>query len=73
MCVCFFSQVLRDMDMLSEFTSILHVPNLSQPEHIMAVLDEYDLFNKQELNSLAKKLKGHKYDFFFIEEIISEH
>lgn len=47
--------------MLSAFTSVLHVPNLSKPEHVIAVLEESDLFNKQELNQLAKKMTGHKY------------
>ena len=55
-----FSQVLEDMEMLSAFTAILHVPNLSKPEHVLAVLEEYDLFNKSELNSLAKKMSGQK-------------
>lgn len=53
-------QVLHDMEMLSAFTSILHVPNLSQPDHISAVLEEYDLFSKQEQAILAKKMSGQK-------------
>lgn len=46
--------------MSSAFTSTLHVPNLSQPEHILAVLEEYDLFSKQELAVLSKKMHGQK-------------
>lgn len=60
LCTSSRRQVLEDMEMLSAFTSILHVPNLSKPEHVIAVLEEYDLFNKQELASLAKKMNGHK-------------
>lgn len=48
------------MEMLSAFTAILHIPNLSKPEHVLAVLEEYDLFTKSELNSLAKKMSGQK-------------
>lgn len=53
-------QVLEDMEMLSAFTSILHVPNLSAPEHIIAVLEQSDAFTKQEMNYISKKLQGHK-------------
>lgn len=55
-----FRQVLEDMEMISAFTSTLHVPNLSKPEHVLAVLEESDLFTKQELSSLAKRMSGHK-------------
>lgn len=48
------------MEMLSAFTAVLHVPNLSKPEHVIAVLEEYDLFNKQELSTLAKRMSGHR-------------
>lgn len=54
-------QVLEDMEMLSAFTAVLHVPNISKPEQIINVLEEYDLFNKQELSTLAKRLAGLKY------------
>lgn len=54
------SQVLEDMEMLSAFTAILHVPNLSQPEHVLAVLEDYDIFTKQDINLLAKKMHGTK-------------
>lgn len=60
LCTSSRRQVLEDMEMLSAFTSVLHVPNLSKPEHVIAVLEECDLFNKQELASLAKKMNGHK-------------
>jgi vesicle-fusing ATPase len=53
-------QVLEDMEMLSAFTSILHVPNLSTPDHLMAVLEDSDVFTKQELKSIQKKIHGHK-------------
>lgn len=49
------------MGMLSAFTYTMHVPNLSQPDHMMAVLEESDIFSKQELAILAKKLQGKKY------------
>lgn len=58
--VCVGRQVLRDMDMMSAFTYTLHVPNLSQTEHVMAVLEETDVFSKPELDQLAKKLRGKK-------------
>ncbi|XP_037025989.1 vesicle-fusing ATPase 1-like isoform X2 [Bradysia coprophila] len=60
LCTSSRRQVLEDMEMLSAFTAILHVPNLSKPEHVLAVLEEYDLFSKSELNTLAKKMSGQK-------------
>lgn len=48
--------------MLSAFTATLHVPNLSKPDHVLSVLDEQnDLFSKQDLATLAKRMSGHKY------------
>ncbi|XP_055712680.1 vesicle-fusing ATPase 1-like [Phlebotomus papatasi] len=60
LCTSSRRQVLEDMEMVSAFTSILHVPNLSQVEHVLAVLEESDVFNKQELMSINKKLHGHR-------------
>ena len=47
--------------MLSAFTSVLHVPNLSQPEHVISVLEqEPELFSKKDLSSIYKKMHGSK-------------
>jgi vesicle-fusing ATPase len=54
-------QVLEDMEMLSAFTAILHVPNLSLPEHLLAVLEESDVFSKKDLSSISRKIHGHRY------------
>lgn len=54
-------QVLEDMEMLSAFTSILHVPNLSKPEHFMTVMEESLVFSDHELKSLAKQVQGKRY------------
>ncbi|KOC60817.1 Vesicle-fusing ATPase 1 [Habropoda laboriosa] len=51
-------QVLNDMEMLSAFSTTLHVPNLSTPDHLMSVLEEVDLFNKEELTRLHGKFQG---------------
>ena len=37
------------MEMLSVFTDVLHVSNLSTAQHVGAVLDQNDTFNKQEV------------------------
>nr|CAD7415060.1 unnamed protein product [Timema poppensis] len=60
LCTSSRRQVLEDMEMLSAFTAILHVPNLSKPEHLIAVLEESDVFSKKEISSINKKLQGHK-------------
>lgn len=46
--------------MISAFTSVLHVPNLSKPDDVLAVLEENDLFGKKDLSTLAKRMSGHK-------------
>ncbi|GBP63302.1 Vesicle-fusing ATPase 1 [Eumeta japonica] len=53
-------QVLEDMEMLSAFTGVLHVPNLSQPEHVMAVLEESDAFSKRDLQKIQHDIRGAK-------------
>lgn len=60
LCTSSRRQMLEDMEMLSAFTSVLHVPNLSQPDQLMAVLEDLDVFTKQELHSIQKKTHGHK-------------
>lgn len=52
--------------MLSAFTSTLHVPNLSKPDHVLSVLEDSDLFNKQELSTLAKRMSGHRYNKIYL-------
>ena len=46
------------MELLSAFSTILHVPNLSSADHLLAVLEDADLFSKEELSSLHARLKG---------------
>ncbi|XP_078049968.1 vesicle-fusing ATPase 1 [Augochlora pura] len=58
LCTTSRRQVLDDMEMLSAFSTLLHVPNLSTADHLLSVLEEVDLFTKQELGSLHAKLQG---------------
>ncbi|KAJ9598883.1 hypothetical protein L9F63_026582, partial [Diploptera punctata] len=60
LCTSSRRQVLDDMEMLSAFTAVLHVPNISQPDHLMAVLEESDVFTKKDLSSMARKIQGHR-------------
>lgn len=48
------------MEMLSAFTAVLHVPNLSEPQHLIAVLEETDVFTKDDVHAIAKKIRGKK-------------
>lgn len=63
LCTSSRRQVLEDMEMLSAFTSILHVPNLSQTDHLMNVLEHSEVFTKPELKSIQKKIQGCKWVF----------
>ncbi|CAH1395679.1 unnamed protein product [Nezara viridula] len=58
LCTTSRRQVLEDMEMLSAFTAILHVPNLSKPEHLLAVVEESEIFGKDDLSMFANKIKG---------------
>ena len=40
------------MEMLSVFTDVLHVSNLSSPQHLGAILSQNDAFSKQEVRGL---------------------
>lgn len=60
LCTSSRRQVLEDMEMLSAFTAILHVPNLSQPDHLIAVLEESDVFSKKDLSAISRKVHGHR-------------
>jgi len=46
--------------MISAFTAVLHVPNLSKPEHVISVLEESDVFTKQEVASIARNIEGRR-------------
>jgi len=41
--------------MLTAFTSVLHVPNLSQPDHVLAVLEHTDIFSKGEIQAIGNE------------------
>uniref|UniRef100_A0A182RS91 Vesicle-fusing ATPase n=1 Tax=Anopheles funestus TaxID=62324 RepID=A0A182RS91_ANOFN len=61
LCTTSRRQVLEDMEMLSAFTAVLHVPNLSTADHLIAVLEqEPDVFGRNELAAIYKRLKGRR-------------
>ena len=64
-----YRQVLEEMEMISAFTAVLHVPNLSKPEHILSVLEESDVFTKQEVASIARNMEGRRYVLIYINPI----
>ena len=53
-------QVLDQMEMLSAFTDVLHVANLSTGSHLMSILKQSDAFSKEDCAKLASKLSGRK-------------
>ncbi|XP_066145979.1 vesicle-fusing ATPase 1-like [Euwallacea fornicatus] len=54
LCTSSRRQVLEDMEMLSAFTTVLHVPNLSKAEHLLNVLEASEVFNPNELKQIAR-------------------
>ncbi|XP_055633312.1 vesicle-fusing ATPase 1-like [Toxorhynchites rutilus septentrionalis] len=61
LCTTSRRQVLEDMEMLSAFTAVLHVPNISSSKQVIAVLEKYkDVFTKSDLSIIHEKMKRHK-------------
>ncbi|KAK7112888.1 vesicle-fusing ATPase-like isoform X2 [Littorina saxatilis] len=52
--------VLRDFEMLNVFSTIVHVSNISGSKGLMAVLENAEVFGKQELDYIQKKTDGKK-------------
>jgi vesicle-fusing ATPase len=69
--VLIFRSVLEEMEMLSAFTAVLHVPNLSEPKHLLNVLEESDAFTKQEVATIARSIEGRRYSKFKNASIIT--
>lgn len=46
------------MEMLSAFTAVLHVPNLSKAEHLLNVLEASDVLSLQELKQITHQVHG---------------
>ncbi|CAG9138464.1 unnamed protein product [Plutella xylostella] len=65
LCTSSRRQVMEDMEILSAFTGVLHVPNLSTPEHVLAVLEQSDAFSKRQLQAIQHDLRGAKYSDAF--------
>lgn len=59
----FFRQVLEDMEMLSAFTAVLHLPNLSKAEHLLTVLEASEVFSAAELKKISQQVHGKRYFF----------
>lgn len=62
-------QVLEEMEMLSTFTTVLHVPNLSTVEHLVAVLEETNVFNKAQIETVKRKI-GSRRLFIGIKKLL---
>ncbi|KAK9679734.1 ATPase family associated with various cellular activities (AAA) [Popillia japonica] len=60
LCTSSRRQVLEDMEMLSAFTGILHVPNISNAEFLLAILDYLEIFTGDELKHIAKNVQGRR-------------
>ncbi|EFX63976.1 hypothetical protein DAPPUDRAFT_118650 [Daphnia pulex] len=49
-------QVLEELEMISIFTKIIHVPYISTVEQLIAVLEETDSFSKSQIAAIARKV-----------------
>ena len=50
--------VLDELEMIHAFTDVLHVPNLSKPEHVSAVAGASEVISPAGLKQLESQLSG---------------
>ncbi|KAL0276829.1 UNVERIFIED_CONTAM: hypothetical protein PYX00_004310 [Menopon gallinae] len=60
LCTSSRRQVLEDLELLPAFTAVLHVPNISATEDLLAVLEETDVFSKKDVQTIAKRIHGQR-------------
>lgn len=53
-------EVLDQMEMISCFTTVLHVPNLSRPEQVVSVVRESGVLGAQGLADLERRMGGRR-------------
>lgn len=58
-CTSSRKEILEQMEMLSAFTDVLHVSNLSRPDQIQRVMEKNDAFTKDEVKNIVGKLSKH--------------
>jgi len=56
LCTTSRKEVLKDMEMLSTFTTVLHISNISSPIEMERVLEEVDVFSKNEIAKIIAKV-----------------
>ncbi|XP_065202991.1 vesicle-fusing ATPase 1-like isoform X2 [Planococcus citri] len=71
LCTSSRRQVLEDMEMLSVFSSVLHVPNLSDAEHVKKVLEQSHVFNKNEVTHIIRNELCNRKIFVGIKKLLS--
>ena len=57
---------MEEMEMLSTFTTVLHVSNLSTAQVLKKVLQEVDVFTKNEIEIIYNKIGNRRYHILLI-------
>jgi vesicle-fusing ATPase len=70
LCTTSCKEVLRDMQMLSVFTKIIHVSNISRQEHLIACLEELGVFTSQELDQVRRWASSTKKIWIGIKKLL---
>lgn len=52
--------VLRDLEMLNNFSAVIRAPNLTESTHLVAALEEMESFSKDQLALISKRVKDKK-------------
>ena len=67
LCTTSCYQALEELGIVSLFTTVFHVPNLSQPEHLINVLNYFNknsttsCFNREEIDKIKRKIQGRNF------------
>ncbi len=60
LCTSSAREILQQMEMLSAFTEVLHVSNLTKAAHFRPVLLKYGIFSEKEVDKIVRKLEAYQ-------------
>lgn len=69
-CTTSCKDVMRDMQMLSVFTKVIHVSNISRPEHLVSCLKELDCFTAAEIDTVLRWANSGKKIWIGIKKLL---
>lgn len=53
--------VLHEMGMLSTFSAVIHISNISHADHLMGALEDLSAFPEKDLKRIASKVQDKRW------------